>query len=370
MRALQAMKSEWPPIAGLLALAVLSTLGEGVLTSAKLPGTRAIAFVVLVVLIMGCAFRAIAHAGELGHRLGEPQGSLLLTLSILAIEVPLIVLVMVTGKADPTMARDTIFAGLMLTMNGVVGVVLLAGGLRHRLQEFNLEGARAYLAALIPLAVIGLVLPNFTKAGTGMLDDSQSFAVGAATVLFYLIFLGIQTTRHREFFADIEHGASGAPADAGHATAPMRSHWHFLLLIATLAIIIALGRELARIVDYGINRMGLPTALGGILIATLTLLPESVSAFRAALSDKLQHSVNVFLGGALSTIGLTIPAVLIFGMASGYRVVLGLRGTDLVLLLLTLFVSTLTFGGVRTNVLQGAVHLLIFLIYLVFIFSP
>lgn len=275
---------------------------------------------------------------------------------------------MLTGRADPTMARDTMFAGLMLTLNGVVGIVLLAGGLRHRQQEFNLEGARAYLAALIPLAVIALVLPNFTSDKTGLLTDAQAIVIGIATILFYMIFLGVQTMRHREFFTDIRHGSTGSNDDS--VRDGIQGGVHFLILIASLLIVVFLGRDLAKIVDYGIHNLGVPTALGGMLIAVLTLTPESVSAFRAALNDKLQHSVNVFLGGALSTIGLTVPFVLLIGIFIERRVVLGLQGSDLVLLILTLFVSSLTFGGVRTNVSQGAVHLLLFLIYVLLIISP
>ncbi len=178
------------------------------------------------------------------------------------------------------------------------------------------------------------------------------------------MFLGVQTMRHREFFTDTHASEAVVPRD----TWP---NWaHFILLFASLLIIVFLGRELAKIVDFGIHRIGIPAALGGMLIAVLTLTPESVSAFRAALSDKLQHSINVFLGGALSTIGLTVPCVLIMGMIADKRVILCLQGSDSVLLLLTLFVSSLTFGGVRTNVLQGAVHLLLFLVYVVLVLSP
>ncbi len=334
--------------------------------------TQVLIFVILIGLILMCAFRALSHAGELGHRLGEPRGSLLLTLSILSIEISLIVAVMLTGKPDPTMARDTMFAGFMLTMNGVVGAVLLAGGLRYRQQEFNLDGARAYLAALVPLAVIALVLPSFTKSHSGMLTDIQAVSIGIATILLYSIFLGVQTMRYREFFLDVEHdGAARKDTFQNTPTADaMPGLMHFAVLFTALLLIVFMGRELAKLMDYGVHRLGVPTAISGIVIATLTLTPESVSAFRAALDDKLQRSVNVFLGGALSTIGLTVPCVLIAGLIADRRVVLGLQGTDLVLLVLTLFVSTLTFGGVRTNALQGAVHLLIFFLYLMLIISP
>ncbi|MCB1510196.1 MAG: calcium:proton antiporter [Hyphomicrobiaceae bacterium] len=355
----------------LIVLGVLRWIGgNGLFVSS---GFRIVGFVILVTMILLLAFRALAHANVLGERFGEPYGTMLLTFSILSIELSLVISVMVTGSPDPTMARDTMFAGFMLTMNGVVGVVLLAGGLKHREQEFNLEGARAYLGALVPLAVITLVLPNFTRAGKGMLTDVQAVSVGIATVLFYAIFLGVQTMRHRDYFiAAPGHGSKPGQTHAhGNSEAAQTSNTHhFVLLFAALVLIALLGKELAAIVDYAIHRLGIPSALGGVLIATIMLAPESVSAYRAALDDHLQHSVNVFLGGALATIGLTAPCALLIGLWIERPIVLGLQGTDLVLLILTLFVSSLTFGGVRTNVLQGAVHLLLFAMYVILIISP
>ncbi len=372
MKYLDRLRREAALIVGFLVILALGAAGDNWFSNSISPVLLAAAFAAMTVLILLCAFRALHHAGTLADRFGEPYESLLLTLSILSIEVSLIAAVMLTGSPDPTLARDTMFAGFMLTMNGVVGVVVLCGGLRHRQQEFNLEGARAYLAALIPLAVTALVLPNFTHSQTGALTDTQAIAIGVATVVFYGIFLGVQTMRHREFFMDPHEndGAHHAHAAEEPAMPAIDILIHFIILFAALIVIAMLGRELAKVVDYGIHRLNIPVALGGILIATLTLTPESVSAFRAALEDKLQHSVNVFLGGALSSIGLTVPCVLIVGVLADRRVVLGLQGTDMVLLLLTLFVSSLTFGGVRTNMLQGLVHLLLFFLYLVFIINP
>lgn len=372
MRLQSALKTEKSLLAAAVLLLLLGLTrmsgGDGLLDTAAF---RTIGFPLLVAIILLLAFRALSHANVLGDRFGEPYGTMLLTFSILSIELSLIIAVMVTGKPDPTMARDTMFAGFMLTMNGVVGVVLLAGGLRHREQEFNLEGARAYLGALVPLAVITLVLPNFTRTANGSLTGVQALSVGIATVLFYAIFLGVQTMRHREYFvsAKIQPAGHHATADTEEPRAESNAH-HLALLFAALVLIALLGREFAGIVDHAIHRLGIPTALGGMLIAMLTLAPESVSAYRAAMADHLQHSVNVFLGSALATIGLTAPCVLLFGLWLERPIVLGLQGTDLVLLVLTLFVSSLTFGGVRTNVLQGAVHLLLFAMYVILIISP
>jgi Ca2+:H+ antiporter len=206
---------------------------------------------------------------------------------------------------------------------------------------------------LIPLAVIALVLPHFTKAHSGMLTDIQAVSIGIATILFYFIFLGVQTMRYREFFLDVDHGDVLEKRTFRNPSARdgLPSLVHFAMLFIALLIIVFMGRELAKLMDCGIHRLGVPTAFGGIVIAMLTLTPESVSAFKAALDDRLQHSVNVFLGGALSTNGLTVPCVLITGLLLDRRVVLGLQGTDLILLVLTLLISMLTFGGVRTNAL-------------------
>ena len=366
------LRVEWVIGAAIIALILLKLFGTAPARGSASTLQGGIEFIVHVGLILMCAFRALHHADILAERAGEPFGTLILTLSILSIEVSLIASVMLTGSADPTLARDTMFAGFMLTMNGVVGLVVLVGGLRFKQQEFNLEGARAYLAALIPLAVAALVLPKFSSTGNGTLTDVQAISIGLATIIFYAIFLGVQTMRHREFFVSSGDGRPVARTQETPEGEVIEVHslMHFAVLVAALIVIALLGRELAEIVDDGIHRLGIPVAIGGILIAVLTLTPESVSAFRAALQDRLQHSINVFLGGALSTIGLTVPCVLLLGVIADRRVVLGLRDAEMVLLLLTLFVSSMTFGGVRTNVLQGAVHLLIFFLYLVLIVSP
>ena len=356
-----------------LGLAVwLSTFALDIAPESSSPFRQVVAFVVLAGLILGCAFRAIHHGEELGLRFGEPYDTLILTLSMLTIEVSLLASVMLTGSPEPTLPRDTMFAGIMLTLNLVVGVVLLVGGFKYGQQEFNLEGARAYLAALTPLAVISLVLPRMTARGDGALTIPQAIGLSGVIVLFYVVFLSVQTMRHRAFFTQSGPTSASQSHDAGASGAvAQKPVWLlFAMLVAALILIALLGREVGGTVDRAINKAGLPTAVGGMIVALLTLTPESISAFRAALADRLQHSVNVFLGGALATIGLTVPCVLMIGVFTGHPITLGLTGTDLLLLLLTLYVSSLTFGGVRTNVLQGAVHLLLFSTYVLLIFAP
>ena len=336
---------------------------------------QVLAFLVLAGLILACAFRAIHYAEKLGARFGAPYDTLILTLSMLSIEVSLLASVMLTGSPDPTLPRDTMFAAMMLTLNAVVGSVLLVGGLKYGQQEFNLEGARAYLATLTPLAIIAMVLPRFTSKGDGTLTTPQAIGFSAIIILFYAIFLSVQTIRHKSFFADahgsVEFGAESETLLPDNSAGSGQPTWHsFAMLFITLITIAFLGKEIAATIDRGIHKSGLPTAVGGILVALLALAPESISAFKAALADRLQHSVNVFLGGSLATIGLTVPCVLLIGEFTGYPIELGVKGTDLVLLLLTLYISALTFGGVKTNVLQGAVHLLLFATYLLLIFAP
>jgi len=266
------------------------------------------------------------------------------------------------------------FATLMIVLNGMVGAALLMGALRYWEQEYNLAGARAFLMVIAALAVFALIIPNYTKTAP---DPSQApmkallFAI--ITVLFYIVFVIIQTVRHRAFFAEPEsNGRHDMLNDEAqpHSRASGSLGFHIGMLLLTLLPVVLLSEYLAIIVDFGIEDLDLPDALGGVLIAILVLSPEGLTAFHAALVNQLQRAVNVCLGSALATIGLTIPAVLTIGLITGCEVHLGLDEVQTVLLILTLFVSALTFGGVRTNVLQGTVHLLLFIVYIALIFSP
>jgi Ca2+:H+ antiporter len=292
-----------------------------------------------------------------------------LTLSVSAIEVAIMASIILHGENNPTLARDAMFAALMIVLNGLVGAALLLGALRYWEQEYNLEGARSFLVVIASLAVFALILPSFTKTEPDpALSPFQAGLFGAITVAFYAIFLAIQTMRHRAFFA--EPGDSGAPREELHRHAEGSLAHHVAMLLLTLAPVVILAEFLAVIVDFGIEDIGVPAQVGGVLVAILVLSPEGLTALSAALGNQLQRAVNVCLGSALATIGLTIPAVLAVGLYSGRAMHLGLDRVDTVLLVLTLFVSAFTFGGGRTNVLQGAVHLLLFVVYVVLIFSP
>jgi Ca2+:H+ antiporter len=329
-------------------------------------------FIWLFGVMLWCAFTVVRHADAVAAHLGEPYGTLVLTISVITIEVSLMTSIILHGENNPTLARDAMFATLMIVLNGMIGAALLVGGLRYWEQEYNLEGARSFLVVIASLAVFALILPDFTKTQPDpSLSPFQAILFAGITLLFYAVFLAIQTMRHRAFFAQPVNGNSEAAAYAAHRhkeRGPLG--YHVVMLLLTLAPVVMLSQFLAILVDFGIEHLGAPAPLGGILVAILVLSPEGLTAFNAALANQLQRAVNVCLGSALATIGLTIPAVLAIGLYTGYEVHLGLDRVDASLLVLTLFVSALTFGGTRTNVLQGTVHLLLFVVYIALIFSP
>jgi Ca2+:H+ antiporter len=282
---------------------------------------------------------------------------------------------MLHGENNPTLARDAMFATLMIVLNGMVGAALLMGALRYWEQEYNLAGARAFLMVIAALAVFALIIPNYTKTAPDPIQAPyKALLFAAITVLFYIVFLFIQTMRHRAFFAEPEgngrHDMLGGEELEAHVPQSGSLGFHIVMLLLTLLPVVLLSEYLAIIVDFGLEGLDLPDSLGGVMIALLVLSPEGLTAFHAALRNHLQRAVNVCLGSALATIGLTIPAVLVIGLITGREVHLGLDEVQTVLLILTLFVSALTFGGVRTNVLQGTVHLLLFIVYVALIFSP
>jgi Ca2+:H+ antiporter len=352
-----------------------------VLAADLAPDLKTIAlFAWLFATMLWCAFGVVRHADCLAEMLGEPYGTLILTLAVIVIEVSLISGIMVLGDQDPTLARDTMFAVLMIILNAMVGLALLLGGLRYREQHYNLQGAKAFLAVLVPLAVLSLVLPAFTTSTERPeFTPAQAIFFAAMTVALYGVFLVIQTVRHRNQF--VQPGIQRQPArrdplahdETAHEHGHHKIHsmpYHAVLLILTMLPVVLLSKKLAAFVDYGIEAMRAPAALGGLIVAILVLAPEGLGALRAALADRLQRSVNILLGSALATISLTVPAVLMIGLLTGRGVELGLDQVEMILLLLTLAVSTLTFTGGRTNILQGAIHLVLFFAFLVLIFSP
>jgi Ca2+:H+ antiporter len=326
--------------------------------------------VLAAIALAAAVFAAVHHAEVVAHRVGEPFGTLVLAIAVTVIEVALIVSVMLTGGPEKAaLPRDTVFAAVMIVCNGIVGVCLLVGGLRHHVQDFQLQGASATLATLCALSVLTMVLPDFTStvAGPG-LSTSQLVFVGVTSLVLYVVFVFVQTVRHREYFlspaAALDHG--DIDSDAAHAPAPTNAHAAAAagLLFLSLISVVGLAKLLSPAVEAGVAKAGAPEAVVGVVIAALVLLPEGVAALRAARLDRLQTSLNLALGSALASIGLTIPAVAIVSIAIGQPIALGLANKEIVLLALTLLVSVITLGTGRSTVLQGVVHLVIFATFL------
>jgi len=361
------LRGEWPLPIGIASTVVFLVFGKAWLDDLARLGWFAFVLTWLFIAIMVCAFAVVRHAEALAERLGEPYGTLVLTVSMSGMEMMMIAAVMLTGHGSAALARDTMLAIVMIVLNGLVGASLLVGGLRYHEQTYNLYSANSFLAVILPLSVLGLVLPGVTTATPGpTLSTLQAVFLIVMSLVLYGVFLGIQTLRHRDYFVAPEQPL----AANGHVTiahADTSAGYHVGMLVAYAIPIVLLAKQIAVPIDYGIRVLHAPAAFGGLLVAVLILAPESIAAVRSALANQLQRSINVALGTALSSISLTIPAVLAIGFITHQPIVLGLDSVDTVLLLLTLVVSMLTFALARTNVLLGAVHLLLFLAYLMLI---
>lgn len=365
-RSMPAWLTREAPLAAVLITAVLFSVfrDQWFTTFSRLPVLALTAWLFVAVLL--AAFAVVRHAEALAEILGEPLGTLVLTLSVISIEVLMVTSVMVTGDDNPELARDAMFGVVMIVLNGVVGISLLMGAVRHKEQQYNLQGANAFLGIIIPLAVLSLILPSFALSGPGpMVSPMQAVFLIAASLGLYSVFLAVQTVVHRSYFT-----AAGSRPSARHVRqrhAPPAVHG--LLLIAYLLPVVMLSHQLAVPLDHLTADFGAQSDLAGMLIALLVLSPEGVGALRAALANEMQRSVNIALGSAAATIGLTVPAVLLVCLYNGEPLILGLTGTDAVLMLLTLLVSAVTFSSGRTNVLQGGVHLVLFFAYVVMLFD-
>ena len=335
------------------ALAVLLFAGTTALGYTFAPSPPGWLFAsVLLVILFGTVFAAVHHAEVIAHEIGEPYGTLLLTLAVTIIEVALIATIMLGEKEVPTLARDTVFAVVMIVCNGLVGICIFIGGLRYREQDFQVSGANLYLSVLFMMATITLVLPNYTLTTPGPIySAAQVGFVSVVTILLYGVFLYTQTIRHRDYFVRKAAGAAGGGT-------PVSSR------------MMALSVALLLVVDAGTALLGAPASFAGVLVALLILLPESVAAIAAARGNDLQKSINLALGSSVATIGLTIPAVAAAAYALDKQLVLGLNEQDMVLLLLTFMLSMLTFGTGRTNVLFGLVHMVVFAVFVFMQFVP
>jgi Ca2+:H+ antiporter len=350
------------------ALAVLLFAGATALGFTFTPSAAGLVFAgLLLVILFGTVFAAVHHAETIAHRIGEPYGTLLLTLAVTVIEVALIATIMLGDKAVPMLARDTVFAVIMIVCNGLVGICILIGGLRYREQEFQVAGSNLYLSVLIVLATITLIMPNYTLTTPGpVYSASQLGFVSVVTLLLYGVFVYTQTIRHRGYFLGKEDDADDGEVVISNGLLALST---VLLLIALLAVVL-LAKKFSLVVDFATARIGAPPAFAGVLVALLILLPESVAAIGAARKNDLQKSINLALGSSLATIGLTVPAVAVVAYALDKQLVLGLNAQDMVLLVLTFLLSMLTFVTGRTNILFGLVHLVVFAVYVFMVFVP
>ncbi|MET8803006.1 ionic transporter y4hA [Streptomyces sp. NPDC004546] len=362
---LRALTRQWTTLVPVFAVVLLVfTWGR------NLPG----AVVALVTLVLaGSVLAAVHHAEVIAHRVGEPFGSLVLAVAVTIIEVALIVTLMADGGAkSSTLARDTVFAAVMITCNGIAGLCLLVASLRHGTAVFNPEGTGAALATVATLATLSLVLPTFTTSKPGPEFSSVQLTFAAlSSLILYGLFVATQTVRHRDYFLPITRQGEVITAD-DHARPPSARTARNSLGLLGLALIgvVGLAKGVSPTIESGVAAAGLHQAVVGVIIALLVLLPETIAALRAARRDRVQTSLNLALGSAMASIGLTIPAVALASIWLSGPLVLGLGSTHMLLLALTIVVSSLTVVPGRATPLQGGVHLVLFAAYLELAISP
>ena len=345
------------PIAAVLVL--LATWGR------SLPGAVAVA----VALVLATAVLASVHHAEVvADRVGEPFGSIVLAIAVTLIEVGLIITLMVSGGPETdSLARDTVFAAVMITMNGIAGLSLLIGATRRGLAQFNSEGSGAAVSTIATLATVCLVLPNFTTSAHGpMYSPSQLVFAGVTSVALYVLFVLTQTGRHREFFVHPEQMTT-ATEPTSRRGAAMSS---LILLVLALTAVVGLAKVEAPSIEAAVTSAGMPEAFVGVVIAMVVLLPETLAAIRSALNDRIQISLNLAYGSAMASIGLTIPAVALATIWLDRSLVLGLGTTQIALLVLTVVVSTLTVVPGRATRLQGCIHIVLAAVFVFLAINP
>lgn len=317
--------------------------------------------------LMGAVFAAVHHAEVIAHKVGEPFGTLVLALAVTVIEVALILALMSSSPpADAAvLARDTVFAAVMLICNGIIGICFLIGGIKNFVQRYSLHGSKAAVSVLLAIALIVFILPNFTTSavGGGMIS-SQLLFVAICCLILYAAFIFTQTIRHRDYFI-----ADGEDDEHYHANALTASTSVGFLLISLVAVV-GLAKMLSPAIEAGLLAMGLPKIVLGIIIAGLVLLPESIAALKAAYNNQLQNSLNLGLGSALASISLTIPVIAIYSVVTGTPVVFGLSSKESVMLVITLLITMNTLSTGRTTFLYGIIHLVILATFIFFSIIP
>lgn len=370
------MAQDFPLGRGAIIFPVMASFMAGVfffcdpwLQSAS-PNATFVVAALAAALLVGVVFAALDHAEIVGVWLGEPYGTLVLTIAVTIIEVAAMASMIAHGADDPTEAREAVFSAIMIVCNGLVGLCLLLGGFRHGEQELQPMGASAYLAVLIALSTLTLIIPDYTTSAAGpRLTNVQLVFIALLSLILYGAFLFIQTVRHRSYFLDARSAAKGhfdAPPAARQAL------WSAIGLVASLIGVVILADHVIPIMEEGFEslRVRNVNAASGAALAALVLLPESLNAIRAAARNALQTALNCALGSVVATIGLTVPAISFFCLLTGHDIVLGLEKRDTMMLWMTLMLSIVSFGAGRTNVLTGLVHLVVFAAYVFFIFVP
>lgn len=354
----------WTTLAPLIAIVAL------VLTWGRDLGTFPV--IVVAIALAAAVLAAVHHAEVVAHRVGEPFGSLVLAVAVTIIEVALIVTLMVSGGKDTaSLARDTVFAAVMITCNGIVGLSLFVGAVKFKLISFNAEGTGAALATVTTLAVMTMVVPTFTTSAPGPEFSSSQLAFAAVISLaLYGMFVSTQTRRHRDFFLPVAH--DGKPLDDVHADPPTKRETYVSLglLLVSLVAVVGLAKVESPAIESGVAAAGFPQSFVGVVIALLVLLPETLAAARAARGNRIQTSLNLALGSAMASIGLTIPAIAIASIWLDGPLLLGLGPVQMVLLALTVVVSVLTVVPGRATRLQGGVHLVLLAAFVFLAVNP
>ncbi|MNJ07779.1 Sodium/proton antiporter ChaA [compost metagenome] len=372
--------STWIRLTGAwLVVGLFMLLGADLLGSTLNSLTSTWVFLLLFFTILMASSGVVHEADHLAQQLGEPYGTLILTLSIVSIEVILIASVLLGPGEFPSIGRDSIFAVMMIIMNLVIGICLLAGAARNGEQAFNIQGANAYISMIVLLTAIALILPNYTSS-TGEFSVTQAVGISALTLALYAAFLWMQMRSHRRFFMQPPAGQmSIAQPQARSETLQSSDHTSLdrkeilvrsLVLLGLILPIVLLAHYLAVVTDYGIEAVGAPTAVGGVLIAIIVFTPESITAVKAAINNEMQRAINLCLGAFVSTVGLTVPAVLVIGMVTNKQVVMGISNTEILLFVITVVLTMLSFNSQKTSPIQGLMHLVVFAVFGLVLFYP
>jgi Ca2+:H+ antiporter len=372
--------STWMRLAGAwLVVGLFMLVGAELLGSTLNSLTSTWVFLLLFFTILMASFGVVHEADHLAQQLGEPYGTLILTLSIVSIEVILIASVLLGPGDFPTIGRDSIFAVMMIIMNLVIGICLIAGAVRNGEQAFNIQGANAYISMIVLLTAVALILPNYTSS-TGEFSVTQAVGISALTLVLYAAFLWMQMRSHRRFFMQPPAGQMSIAQPEAHSDAPASSEQmpldskeiliRSLVLLGLILPIVLLAHYLAVVTDYGIEAVGAPTAVGGVLIAIIVFTPESITAVKAAINNEMQRAINLCLGAFVSTVGLTVPAVLVIGMVTNKQVVMGISNTEILLFVVTVVLTMLSFNSQKTSPIQGLMHLVVFAVFGLVLFYP